>query len=178
MRLFGGADGARVQAALWLGVAAEAGGRAGAAAGAALGAAMAPLAEAFAGRFRSFLPIATYPVRVGTHFNTAFALRMAADYAEGAGDAALLALLAGTAERWYGGDVDCPAWGEPSQDDFLSSALIEAECMRRLMPPGQFGRWFDAVSAADWRRSEPADAVCAGRADATGRTARSRISTG
>lgn len=96
--------------------------------------ALAPLAGMIAQRFRDFLPVAVYPVRVGTHFNTAFALRLAADYAEGAGDAGLTALLRDTAERWYGADTDCPAWGEPGGDDFLSSALIEAECMRRLLP--------------------------------------------
>ncbi len=42
---------------------------------------LAPLAEIIAQRFRDFLPLAFYPVRVGTHFNTAFGLRMAADYA-------------------------------------------------------------------------------------------------
>ncbi|GAA0573664.1 DUF2891 domain-containing protein [Craurococcus roseus] len=105
-------------------------------------AAVEPLAEVFAGRFRDFLPIATYAVRVGTHFNTAFGLRMAVDYAEAAGDAALSVLLRGTAERWYGADADCPAWGEPGGDDFLSSALVEAECMRRLLPPERFLPWF------------------------------------
>jgi hypothetical protein len=105
--------------------------------------ALAPLAATIAGRFRDFLPVAPYPVRVGTHFNTAFALRLAADYAEGAGEAALGALLLETAERWYGADTDCPAWGEPGGDDFLSSALIEAECMRRLLPPARFRPWFD-----------------------------------
>lgn len=102
---------------------------------------LAPLAEIFAQRFRDFLPIATYPVRVGTHFNTAFGLRMAADYAETTKDAALTALLRDTARRWYGADADCPAWGEPSGDDFLSSALIEAECMRRLLPAEEFSPW-------------------------------------
>lgn len=106
-------------------------------------AALEPLAEMFAGRFSDFLPIATYPVRVGTHFNTAFGLRMAADYAEARKDAALSALLLQTAERWYGTDADCPAWGEPSGDDFLSSALIEAECLRRLLPPARFRPWLD-----------------------------------
>jgi Protein of unknown function (DUF2891) len=105
--------------------------------------ALAPLAAVFAQRFRDFLPLATYPVRVGTHFNTAFGLRMAADYAEATEDAALLALLRDTAERWYGGDVGCAAWGEPSGDDFLSSALIEAECMRRLLPRERFASWLD-----------------------------------
>jgi hypothetical protein len=39
-------------------------------------------------------------------------------------------------------DVDCQGW-EPSGDDFLSSALIEAECMRRLLPAPGFRAWFD-----------------------------------
>jgi hypothetical protein len=105
--------------------------------------AFSPLTEIFAQRFRDFLPIAPYPVRVGTHFNTAFALRLAADYAETIGDDTLLALLRATGERWYGRDLDCPAWGEPSGDDFLSPTLIEAECMRRLLPPGRFLVWLD-----------------------------------
>jgi hypothetical protein len=102
-----------------------------------------PLTEIFVRRFEDFLPIATYPVRVGTHFNTGFALRLAADYAETMQDSGLMALLRGTASRWYGADEACPAWGEPSGDDFLSSALIEAECMRRLMPTAEFISWFD-----------------------------------
>ncbi|WP_088345949.1 MULTISPECIES: DUF2891 domain-containing protein [Rhodomicrobium] len=105
--------------------------------------ALTPLADLIAERFRAFLPLATYPVRVGTHFNTAFGLRMAADYAAVSGDAAFAALLLDTARRWYGADADCPAWGEPSGDDFQSPALIEAECMRRLLPPEAFLPWFD-----------------------------------
>lgn len=102
-----------------------------------------PLADIFAQRFRDFLPLATYPVRVGTHFNTALALRLAADYASSTGDSELMSLFEQTATRWYGLDEDCPAWGEPSGDDFLSSALIEAECMRRLNAPENFAVWFD-----------------------------------
>lgn len=105
--------------------------------------ALAPLARLIRDRFLEFLPKATYPVRVGTHFNTAFGLRLAADYADAAGDAALETLLRDTAARWYGGDRDCPAWGEPGGDDFLSSALIEAGCMRRLLPPDRFLPWLD-----------------------------------
>jgi hypothetical protein len=104
---------------------------------------LAPLAEIFAQRFSDFLPLATYPVRVGTHFNTAFGLRMAADYAAATQDQPLAALLTETALRWYGADEDCPAWGEPSDDDFQSPALIEAECMRRILPAGEFAPWFD-----------------------------------
>lgn len=119
------------------------------------GDALAPLATVFAQRFRDFLPLATYPVRVGTHFNTAFGLRMAADHAEAGEDAALFDLLRSTAERWYGGDAACPAWGEPGGDDFLSSALVEAECMRRLLPPARFVPWFDRFLPR-LREGEPA----------------------
>ena len=104
--------------------------------------ALAPLTDLLAGRLVQFLPKATYPVRVGTHFNTAFALAMAADYARVVGDAGLSALLAHTAEGWYGADADCQAW-EPGGDDFLSGTLMEAECMRRLLPPARFASWFD-----------------------------------
>ena len=99
-----------------------------------------PLAEAFAQRFKAFLPLATYPVRAGVHSNTAFALRLAADYAEPF-DRALYALMQACAQRWYGEDCDCQAW-EPSQDDFLSSALMEAECMRRFQERDDFLSWF------------------------------------
>nr|CAD6419163.1 hypothetical protein REQ54_01933 [Rhizobium sp. Q54] len=101
-----------------------------------------PLTDIFLARFEDFLPVATYPVRAGTHFNTAFALRLAADYAEATRDKAFLGLLRETGLRWYGADEACPAWGEPSGDDFLSPALIEAECMRRLMAPDEFAGWF------------------------------------
>jgi hypothetical protein len=104
---------------------------------------LAPLADLLARRFCQFLPIAAYPVRSGAHFNTAFALRMAADYAAAAADRALMAALLDAARRWYGEDVDCPAWGEPGGDDFLSPALIEAEGMRRLLPVETFRPWFD-----------------------------------
>jgi hypothetical protein len=98
-----------------------------------------PLAASFAQRFRDFLPLADYPVRTGVHSSTAFALRLAADYAETA-DAALFALMQAKARAWYGADRDAQAW-EPSQDDFLSPTLMEAACMRRFLPPEAFQAW-------------------------------------
>ncbi|MBB4954336.1 hypothetical protein H4S14_002300 [Agrobacterium vitis] len=103
--------------------------------------AIAPLTQRIVARFETFLPLATYPVRVGTHYNTAFALRLASDYAQESENQSLLSLLQNTAERWYGADRDCTAWGEPSGDEFLSSTLIEAECMRRLLPQHTFPAW-------------------------------------
>ena len=104
--------------------------------------AIAPLGRAFADRFRAFLPRATYPIRVGTHFNTAFAMALAHEYAEVVRDDALMSLLRDRALVWYGEDADCQAW-EPGGDDFLSSALIEAECMGRLMPRAEWTGWMD-----------------------------------
>ena len=113
-----------------------------------------PLSLAFARRFNDFLPLADYPVRVGTHYNTAFALRLALDYAEGVGDEALAGLCRERALRWHSQDRDCPAW-EPSQDEFLSPALMEAALMRRVLGPEQFAGWFDAFLPRLGRR-EPA----------------------
>jgi hypothetical protein len=103
---------------------------------------LAPLVEIFVARFKEFLPKATYPVRAGAHFNTAFALALGADYAAAARNVEFADLLRRKAEAWYGSDVECQGW-EPSGDDFLSSALIEAECIRRLLPPQKFRDWFD-----------------------------------
>ena len=107
--------------------------------GRAWSAALRPLADIFAARFRGFLPLATYPIRAGVHSNTAFAARLALDYP----DAALRGLLTETVRRWYGGDADCQAW-EPGGDEFLSPALIEAECMRAALPEAEFRAWFAA----------------------------------
>ena len=103
----------------------------------------APLARAFAERFRSFLPLAAYPVRAGAHGNTAFALTLALDYARARSDAELERLACASLIDWHGGDVACQAW-EPSQDDFLSPALTEAVAMLRALGPQGFRTWFAA----------------------------------
>ena len=100
-----------------------------------------PLTDAIVGRFEEFLPKATYPLRVGTHYNTAFALALAYDFARDAQRESLAALIVETAKRWYLNDVACQAW-EPSGDEFLSPSLMEAELMRRVLPPDTFGGWF------------------------------------
>jgi hypothetical protein len=104
-------------------------------------AAIAPLAAAFSSRFKAFLPKADYPLRAGVHSNSAFALRLAMDYAETCDDPGLADLARGTASGWHAGDADCQAW-EPSGDEFLSPALMEAECLRRMMPEDRFRDWF------------------------------------
>jgi hypothetical protein len=114
---------------------------------------LAPLARAFADRFHAFLPKLTYPIRTGTHFNTGFALILALEWAE-ANDPALADLLRARGQAYYGGDRACPGW-EPGGDEFLSPALTEALCMRRLLPEAAFRPWFDAF-LPDLAAREPA----------------------
>jgi hypothetical protein len=104
------------------------------------GAELEPLARAFADRFKHYLPILTYPIRAGTHGNTAFALVLALEWAE-AFDPQLKELICARTRDWFGEDGDCQAW-EPSGDDFLSPALIEALAMKRAHP-ARFPIWFE-----------------------------------
>ncbi|MBA3670836.1 MAG: DUF2891 domain-containing protein [Gemmatimonadaceae bacterium] len=103
-------------------------------------AALAPLVRVIVVRFTAFVPKATYPTRVGTHFNSAFAIALALEYADVMHDKRFGRLLRGRATAWFANDADCQAW-EPGGDDFLSSALVEAECMRRALGPAEFERW-------------------------------------
>nr|WP_235528653.1 MULTISPECIES: DUF2891 family protein [unclassified Phenylobacterium] len=77
----------------------------------------------------------------GTHYSTAFALTLAHEYAEQVGDRELVSLIETTARGWYLADAGANAW-EPSGDDFLSPTLIEAECLRRVLPSADFRVWF------------------------------------
>jgi Protein of unknown function (DUF2891) len=101
---------------------------------------LAPLALAFADRFKSFLPRLTYPIRTGAHYNSAFAMILARDWAV-VNDPVLAGLIAERAQSYYGDDRACPAW-EPAGDDFLSSALTEALLMKRVLPREEFASWF------------------------------------
>jgi hypothetical protein len=116
-------------------------------------AALAPLADLVAARFAAHLPDLTYPIRVGTHFNTAFAATLALDWAR-AHEPALATLIEDRAVAWFGADRGCQAW-EPGGDEFLSSALCEALLMGRVLPPAAFRAWFDAF-LPDVARGAPA----------------------
>ena len=99
-----------------------------------------PLGAEFASRFCAYLPLADYPVRVGVHSNTAFALLLAFDYAAIAPDSPLETLCRQKMLSWYGQDKDCQAW-EPSGDDFLSPALTEAAAVSCSFSNEAFRRW-------------------------------------
>jgi hypothetical protein len=99
-----------------------------------------PLARAFAQRLHDYLAILTYPIRVGTHFNTSFALTLSLEWAE-AFDHVLAEQIRDRSRHWFSADRDCQAW-EPGGDEFLSSALSEALCMSRAHR-ALFPFWFE-----------------------------------
>jgi len=112
-----------------------------------------PLEQEFVVRFQNYLPKLTYPIRAGTHANTAFSLILANEYANATDNAAFKAFLAAYARAWFGNDRDIRNF-EPSGDDFLSPTLVEAECMRRSMPEAEFKPWFSA-SLPDLAEQKP-----------------------
>lgn len=99
------------------------------------------LADIFAERYLQFLPLAQFPIRAGTHANSAFGLLFALDYAESIQHIALRKLIAAKTNAWFGRDRRYPAGYEPSGDDFLSGGLMEAALMLRVI---------DGCSYADW----------------------------
>jgi hypothetical protein len=103
--------------------------------------ALAPLAAALAERLADYLRASPYPVRAGSHGNSAFACLLALDYARHAQDSVLESEIRKSARRWYDADRDAPLAYEPSLDDFLSPALVEAVLMRALYEPPEFIRW-------------------------------------
>lgn len=108
---------------------------------------LAPLARAFADRLKDYLAILTYPITVGTHFNTAFALVLARAWAT-VHDAEMLATIDAWALTAFAGRADYRGW-EPGGDEFLSPVLTAALLMSRVMPQGRFAPWFEALVLAN-----------------------------
>jgi hypothetical protein len=102
---------------------------------------VAPLADAFVARYLAWLPRAAVPLRGGLHTNSAFGLAFALDYASAVGETALEAACERKALDWYANDTDYPAAFEPSGNDFVSPALIEADLMRRVLGGSAFAEW-------------------------------------
>jgi hypothetical protein len=99
-----------------------------------------PLSNLLAQRFQNYLPKLPFPIRSGTHPNTAFATALAIEYAEVCGKSELLAVAKTRMKEFFGADVNCQAL-EPSGNDFHSPLLVEMECMRRVLGQPDFLDW-------------------------------------
>ena len=102
---------------------------------------MQPLTSLIVNRFSDFLPKLIYPIRVGEHTNTAFALSFAHDYAVTANNEDFLAIVEKRAKDFYLKDDNCPMGWEPSGFDFLSPCLEEVDIMRKVLPKAAFDLW-------------------------------------
>ncbi|KEO91137.1 hypothetical protein EH31_00300 [Erythrobacter longus] len=128
------------------------------------GARLEPLARAFAKRFTQFLPLLTYPITVGTHFNTAFALTLARQWAKGR-DAALLEQIDNWSMHAFANREDYAGW-EPGGDEFLSPVLTAAVLMSDVMEPDQFGPWFERLVITNgWLERECKPVTVSDRSD-------------
>ena len=105
-------------------------------------AALGPLTALVRERCIQWLETTTYPQRSGTHANSAFACGLLQSAAAATNDAALTAAVAAATLRWYGRDTGYAAGFEPSANDFLSPALVEADLVRRILAPTEFAGWF------------------------------------
>ncbi|GHF58359.1 DUF2891 family protein [Streptomyces thermodiastaticus] len=105
--------------------------------------ALVPAAATVAELLLAWLPKATYPVRHGTHANSAFALGLVLDSAERAGQPQLVTPIADRIRTWYLTDQGAATRWEPSGQDFLSPLLCEADAVRRVLPPREFADWLD-----------------------------------
>jgi hypothetical protein len=111
------------------------------------GEALRPLSAEVARRLAAFLARSGYPVRAGTHANSAFALTLAREAALAANDAPLLAVVDDTARAWFGLDRAYPVMYEPSGTDFLSPGLCESVLMLRVLGAG-FADWWRGFAPA------------------------------
>ncbi len=116
-------------------------------------AALEPLATILREKLMDFWAKSDYPVRAGTHGNSAFAMLLALDYAAVLQDRALIHAVSAKANQWFGKDHAYPAAYEPGGNDFLSGGLCEAALMSRVVEDCDLSGW--------WQLFRPADAALA-----------------
>lgn len=105
---------------------------------------LAPLETLIADYTSAWLPKLVYPIRAGTHNQTAFAFGLMIDWADATGNTPFREQITAKSLEFYSGDVSCPLAYEPSGEDFLSPCLMEADLMRRVMSREDFAAWLTA----------------------------------
>ena len=100
-----------------------------------------PLETRIVAETQEWLPKLAYPIRLGTHNQSAFAFGLMIDYARQVGNTAFEKQLADKTLEFHRADINCPLAYEPSGEDFLSPCLMEADLMRRVMPQADYAAW-------------------------------------
>ena len=119
--------------------------------------ALEPLETAAARNIKRWLESLLYPVRSGTHSQTAFAFGLFLDWARVSGDALMRERVVEKTLAFHGNEMDAPIGHEPSGEDFLSPSLMTADLMTRLLEGEAFADWLTAFlpglptdGNADW----------------------------
>ena len=100
-----------------------------------------PLSDLIIVRYKEYLPKLVYPIRTGTHDNTAFGLSLAIDYARSVNDKTFEKVIIDNANRLYQKDKSCNIAFEPSGSDFLSACLEEALLMSKIQQNDEYKKW-------------------------------------
>ena len=115
---------------------------------------MRPLADAIAARSLSYFSQADVsdPHRGASEHGLRAGFR--AGLRSGRGPQAAGALIEERSRFYFAKDAAVPAGWEPGGTDFLSPSLIEADLMRRVLPPAEFRDWLRRF-LPDLARGEP-----------------------
>jgi Protein of unknown function (DUF2891) len=100
-----------------------------------------PLESIIEERISGWIPNLAYPIRLGTHNQSAFAFGLFIDWARSDGNTSFENLISKKALGFHKNDKNCPLSYEPSGEDFLSPCLMTADLMRRVLTPSEFGSW-------------------------------------
>jgi Protein of unknown function (DUF2891) len=114
-----------------------------------------PLHELLRGRLvEYFSSVLAFPIRAGTHGNTAFSLQLLHQAAGAANDSELAGAVSAAARHWFAEDASLPWLSPPSGSDFLDPPLVEAALMADVLGPEAFGPWMAKACPAgvmpDW----------------------------
>ncbi len=100
-----------------------------------------PLESVITDRIKTWVPKLAYPIRLGTHNQSAFAFGLFLDWARTSDDSQMESLITDKSLAFHGDDRNCPIAYEPSGEDFLSPCLMEADLMRRVLSDADFADW-------------------------------------
>jgi hypothetical protein len=107
-----------------------------------------PLTDLFLDRTTPYLKTLAEPMRVGTHANTAYALKLLHEHAQITHDTALAKLVVERGRKFFAADFGCAPNVELSGADFFSPCLVEAAFVGEIMPPTEFAAWLDRFMPA------------------------------
>ncbi|HET9264034.1 MAG TPA: DUF2891 family protein [Vicinamibacterales bacterium] len=109
-----------------------------------------PLAKVLLERTTPYLRTLAAPMRIGTHANTAFTLKLLLEYAKATSEKELERAVVDRAMTFFAADSGCAPNLEPSGSDFFSPCLSEAALMSEVLKQPEFVGWLgDFLPAHD-----------------------------